>query len=453
MVFRKFYLLLLSRVVVLAVNALLLGYFFFRPEFIFTSIFLFAVFIIQVVSLIIFLNRTNSQLATFINYIENEDPQITFREQGSLIRDKQLYKYFSHLSEIITGYRSREKRWQYLLDYSIGNLEAGVMVLAADGRIEVLNKPAKKLLAIRNENNMESIRDADPGLLFAIRSIMPGQRKIYKFRQKDDYRQLLLRSANFRLFDEQLKLVLMQDIRNELQDKELDSWQNLIRVITHEVNNTLSPVTSLTTLLLDQLSLQYNSKGGFEADGEDLCRKTIEGLQIINERNAGLLRFVSEFRSSALPPQITPKHFKVQELFSRTAGLFAKSLSDLSIGFSFVTEPISLTMFADESLLSQVLINLVKNAVDSFDGTEISPKEIACSAWMDENDRVVMEVSDTGPGIPGSITDKIFIPFFTTKEKGSGIGLSFSRQVIRKHHGSIEVFSEPGQGSRFVIKI
>ena len=450
MVFKRFYLFLLGRITVLAINALLTGYFIFRPEFLFTSVFLSVVFIIQVADLILFLNRTNTRLATFMQYLENDDPRMVFR--GNSAPDKHLNRYFSQLSTIITNYRSREKRWQYLLDYTIENLDAGIIVLAAGDNIEKINKPARIMLSMKNETTLSSITDADPGLVFLIRSITPGQRKIYKLRLKDEYRQLLLRASTFRLFDDRLKLVYMQDIRSELQDKELDSWQKLIRVITHEVNNTLSPVTSLTSLLLCQLT-ELEADGITGPQRAEICRRTVDGLRIINERNAGLLKFVSEFRSSALPPQISPVHFRVDDLVAETGTLFAEQFSRKGIQFIRTTEPVTLTLFADRSLLAQVLVNLVKNAIECFEGSSDTPKEIRCFSRMDEEDHVVIDVADNGPGIPGSIVDRIFIPFFTTREGGSGIGLSFSRQVIRKHHGSIDVFSQPGKGSRFIIKI
>ncbi len=452
MVFRRFYLVILFRIILLAVNALLVGYFFFRPVFIFTSIFLSAVFVIQVILLVLFLNRINTQLATFANYLENDDPQISFRENGSMIRDRQLYKYFRHLSDIISEYRTREKRWQYLLDYTIENLDTGIIVLNDTNQIEIVNKPAKRLINLRNEKYIENIPDADPGLIFAINAILPGQRKIYKFRQKDDLRHLLLKCARFRLYNEQLKLVSMQDIRNELQDKELESWQKLIRVMTHEVNNTISPVTSLTTLLLEKLET-HECREGFSESTSEICRKTIEGLSIINERNAGLLRFVNEFRTSTLPPQIAPEHFRVHDLLMETATLFSASLNDNRIHLECHTEPSGLSVFADKKLLSQVLINLVKNGIECFEHTNIINRRIVCAGTMDETDRVVIEVADNGPGMTAQIADKIFIPFFTTREQGNGIGLSFSRQVVRRHRGTIEVFTEPGSGSRFIIKI
>ncbi len=452
MVFRRFYLLLVTRILILAANAILSGYFVFRPGYVFTSIFLAVLFVAQVISLIYFLNRINNQLATFAEYIGNEDPKVSFTEKGSLINDKQLFKYFSHLSDIVAGYRSREKRWQSLLDQSIGNIEAGILVLGSDYRIEVVNRKARSFLNLGHERGPGWMKFADPGLLFAIQSIGSGQRKIYKYVQKDNYRQLLLRSTTFRLYEEELKLVYMQDIRNELQDKEMESWQKLIRVITHEVNNTVSPVTSLTTLLLEQL-ISRDKKVSFASDGNELCDKTIEGLRIINERNEGLLRFVREFRFSALPPRITPVHFSVNETFRDTGALFTVILADRNILYSHYCQPETLILFADQSLFSQVMINLVKNAIESFEGTTIDGREITCTGKIDEEDRTVIEVADNGPGIPGSILDRIFIPFFTTREKGNGIGLSFSRQVVRKHHGTIEVFSEYGRGSRFVIKI
>ncbi|HYW95570.1 MAG TPA: ATP-binding protein [Bacteroidales bacterium] len=453
MVFRHFYIVLLARVIVLALSALLTGYFFFKPEFVFTSTLLGLFFIAQVTSLVFFLNKTNTQLATFVNYIENEDPRVSFRGNGSLIRDRQLYKYFSHLSDIIADYRIRERQWQHLLDYTVENLDVGILVISENLKLEVVNKPAKTILGMKNERQLDEIANADPGLVFAIKSIMPGQRRIFKFRQGNDFKQLLIKSTLFRLNAEHLKLVSMQDIRNELQNKEMESWQKLIRVITHEVNNTVSPVTSLASLLLEKLS-SPDGQESMQGDGRgDLCRQTIEGLRIINERNAGLLRFVSEFRSTTLPPQIAPEHFRVYDLIAQTGILLASSLEENGIRFTVNTRPPSLTVFADKKLLSHVMINLVKNAIESYVGFEREEKEISISARMDDNDRVVIQIADNGPGIPGDVIDKIFVPFFTTKESGSGVGLSFSRQVISKHHGSLEAFSDPGSGSRFIIRI
>ena len=226
-----------------------------------------------------------------------------------------------------------------------------------------------------------------------------------------------------------------------MEEKEAEAWQSLTRVLTHEIMNSLTPIASLAATAASMLPAVDGEDGDAAATRD---QDVAEALQTIDRRSHGLMRFVHAYRSVTLIPKPQFKIFPVAELFQRVEKLLRDKLNRQGIAFSSEVEPPSLEMTADPDLTEQVLLNLLLNAMEALGGME-TPR-IQMASRMNERGRVVIEISDNGPGIAPEAREKIFIPFFTTKKEGSGIGLSFSRQVMRLHHGVITVQSQAGNG-------
>ena len=243
-------------------------------------------------------------------------------------------------------------------------------------------------------------------------------------------------------------LISVQNIQAELEEKEMEAWQNLVRVLTHEIMNSITPISSLASTANDILN-QCDGAGEENLDSE--TRHDIrEAVRTIQRRSVGLLHFVETYRKMTRIPKPVFRVFKVTDLFSRLQRLMKNELEEKGIGMSWSVEPKSLELTADPELIEQVLINLVLNSIQALEGRTAG--RIKVSARLDSSGRPVIQVRDNGPGILEEVREKIFIPFFTTRRDGSGIGLSLSRQIMRLHRGTISVQSDPGVETCFNLK-
>jgi signal transduction histidine kinase len=262
--------------------------------------------------------------------------------------------------------------------------------------------------------------------------------------------QLAVYAAEFKLREQKLTLVSIQNIQSELEEKEMEAWQNLIRVLTHEIMNSVTPIASLTATVNDLLTPPSgNQKPGEETSAEAM--DDIRGaLQTIQKRSEGLLHFVDAYRKLTRIPKPQFQIFSITELFARVGQLMRVQMSGKPIHFHTKVEPESLELTADPELIEQVLINLLLNAIQAVEDQKDARIELA--ARMDQRGRTIIPVADNGPGIIAEALEKIFIPFFTTKQDGSGIGLSLCRQIMRLHSGTISVHSQPNVETIFTLR-
>jgi two-component system, NtrC family, nitrogen regulation sensor histidine kinase NtrY len=245
-----------------------------------------------------------------------------------------------------------------------------------------------------------------------------------------------------------LVILSIQDIKNELDEKELESWMKLIRVLMHEIMNSITPITSLS----ESLSHIY-STGGHSVLPEEVTVKTIattlQGLNVIKEQGKGLMSFVESYRKLTRVPEPDKKLFKVADLMSRVQILYNSLEKSDRIDLSFSLKDADLEIFADQNLISQVLINLLKNALEANENN--SDGKIMIIAGIDNDQHPEICIIDNGPGIPEKNIDEIFVPFFTTRQNGSGIGLSISKQIMRVHGGKLKVRSVPNKETVFCL--
>jgi signal transduction histidine kinase len=236
-----------------------------------------------------------------------------------------------------------------------------------------------------------------------------------------------------------------------LDEQELESWQKLIRVLTHEIMNSTGPITSCIDTILEFL---IDEDSGEIKKTENITQSTVQdilqGISIIKERSLGLSEFVQNFRSLTILPKIFPTKFLVEDLFNHIPFLFAEEIHSKGIEMNINVLPKKLELTADSKLIEQVIINLIHNSIDAVANKE--KKQICLKSFINSNNRIVCQVIDNGKGIPEDLIDTIFVPFFTTKAKGSGIGLTLSREIMKLHGGSIKAFSEPGKETIFTLE-
>jgi nitrogen fixation/metabolism regulation signal transduction histidine kinase len=259
---------------------------------------------------------------------------------------------------------------------------------------------------------------------------------------------LLVKANSFTSDNRELILLSVQDIKNELDEKELDSWRKLIRVMMHEIMNSITPITSLSESLAGYFYTDGKIKITSEIDKKTI-ETTIRGLEVIREQGKGLISFVESYRKLTRLPKPEKKPFSAKNLIENILILSGSFQHAEHVDVSFNVQPEELEILADEKQISQVLINLVKNAFQANADNSEAKVKILCG--LGATGRPEIKVVDNGPGIPDDVLDKVFIPFFTTKENGSGIGLSLSRQIMQMHGGTLKLISNQGKQTAAVL--
>jgi len=273
-----------------------------------------------------------------------------------------------------------------------------------------------------------------------------------KIRKQDETLQLAIYVAEFKVANRIIKMATIKNIQSELEENEMESWQKLIRVLTHEIMNSITPIASLTQTLhylISDVREKYKLTIAENSDTE-----TIEEIELaidtIHKRSTGLLSFVESYRDLTRIPNPKYSIFAIKDLFDNLKGLMKEELKKHKIECVTAVTPDNLELSADEQLIEQVIINLIKNAVQALEDTE-NPR-IELKAFLDPYGKIVIQLKDNGQGILPEVLDKVFVPFFSTKPKGSGIGLSLSRQILRLHGGTLTARSEPDVETVFTLK-
>ena len=412
----------------------------------------------EIFSLIRYVEKTNRHLSRFLLAIKHGDFSHSFsgKEQGPAFAE--LIDLFNAVMEKIRHTRSEKEEHYHYLQTVLHHVGMGLLAFRADGEVDLINTAAKRLLHVAGLKNITALEPLSKQLVKILLTIKAGEKALVKINAGE--MELAIHAAEFLLKNQKITLVSIQNIQSELQEKEMEAWQTLIRVLTHEIMNSMTPITSMTATVLDlltPLSEEARETGGKEeepgadttVDAETLADIT-NALKTIHKRSQGLTHFVSAYRNLTLIPKPVFKVFPIEELFARVETLMIEKFAKAGIGFYWRVEPQTLELTADPGLMEQVLINLLLNTAEALK-THKNPR-VELTADQDEIGRVVIRVTDNGPGIVKEALGKVFIPFFTTKKTGSGIGLSLSRQIMKLHGGSIFVHSVPDEKTVFTLK-
>lgn len=342
----------------------------------------------------------------------------------------------TEMQDALKHYRSNLQKKESQLQYfqALANhIDMVVLVYAPDGQMEWINEAAKRLIHMEHPRTVDDLTEFHPNLPEKLRTLKAGDLSVWQIKEEEETVQLALSGMEFIIQGRKLLIAGMKNIHSALDSRETEAWQKLIRVLTHEIMNSITPIISLTELL---------TKHADSLEGDEETKTEMKQmLQTIGRRGNGLVRFMNSYREVSHLPHPLLKLYNAGELLKGVVQLMQNDTDDLHLSLPNVP----LRLIADKEQIEQVLINLIRNA------RENEATQITLSAGITPGNHLFLRVTDNGTGIDPEVQERIFIPFFTTKPTGSGIGLTISRQIMHQHHGSITVQSKVGEGSTFTL--
>lgn len=401
------------------------------------------------IELFYFIDRSNREFRNMILTLKHHDFTQSFTTRFKEKSFRELEETFSEIRQIYRNARiEREVHYQYL-QFIINHINVSLICFRNDGTISLFNPAARKMFGISSPDNIDSIKRISKELYDLMLKIGAGQNELIRLILKGELMNLSVYVTEFKLQDIPHKLFSIQNIKEELEAQELESWQKLIRVLTHEIMNSVTPVSSLSSAINEMLTENSGKRKPISQIPSDDLNDMYDSLRTIEERSKGLLNFVSTYKNLSRLPRPDFIDIKLEELFNHILSLMKKVMDKQNINLEVKVEGKDLAIYADRDMITQVLINLLVNAKDALDRRK--DKKIRLSGFRLKK-KMFIQVSDNGPGIDQESLDKVFIPFFTTKKRGSGIGLSLARQIMRLHKGSIYFTTEDGKGTTFTLE-
>lgn len=449
MVNRSFYLQLILRIVLITMTALALA---FLPIVLPAYYVLIPAYLLiqQTIWLIQYVNRTNEKIAFFFESVKNEDFSLKFPEDIPEQSFGELNQRMNEVNELIQEVFMANRTQEAYFKEVLAQVGVGILSYNSQGHVLFANHSVKQLLNCEQLNHIRQVESVNATLYELLSSPHPFGRRLIEVVNEREVIPLSLKSSAFTSQKETIMLLTVQDIRQELDEKETDSWLKLIRVLTHEIMNTVTPITSVTTAILDNFSID-NQLIPAEQFDDDRIKHTVKGLEVVKEQGKELMNFVQSYRSFLNVSRPNKEIVRLVDLLDTLNILLSTDLRDKHIRLDIAIEPDDLDLFIDRQQIIQVLLNLCKNAIQALDTSEHEQKIINLFAGISQDGKKWIEVRDNGPGIPPEVIDQIFVPFFTTKVSGSGIGLSLSKHILRLHGGNLRVYSIPFERTSFFL--
>lgn len=373
-------------------------------------------------------NRRNTGRLKFLSEaVAGGDFSFTFPEGDKRRTDQVTAESLNRIRDMLSRTRQetidKERYYAQILE----NVRTGIVAYDEQGFVTQTNRAAAELFGLPVLTHIRQLDRVSNGLADLLLAAAAGDTRTLTLHDVESTRQLSLQVSQSRIRDRNLRILVVNDIHNELDNKEIDSWISLTRVLTHEIMNSVSPITSLSESLRTLVP--------------DTSSELYKGLDVIHSTGRGIEGFVESYRQFTHIPTPAPTLFYVRGLVERAVQLVQSVPENTRIDFRWSVEPGDMLLHADENLVGRVLNNLLKNAVEAIGQGNDGWVEVR--GFLNERGDVVMEVSDSGGPIPPEVEERIFIPFFTTKTDGSGIGLSISRQIMRLSGGTLTLRTRP----------
>jgi two-component system nitrogen regulation sensor histidine kinase NtrY len=389
-------------------------------------------------------NKTNADLSQFLLGIQYNDFEQGFATEQMGDSHKELYSAFNLITDKFRHLRSEQEAQNQLMQTIISNVDTGIFCADKDGKCLMINTALKQLLHKSYIPTFESLEQITPNVFEVLKKIKPGERKMVKETIQNEISQIAVQVYILKIKAEEIKVYTFYNIHNELSDQEVKSWQKLIRFLAHEIMNSIAPIASLSSSAVELIPTDG------KIDDED-AEQLRGAFRIIQKRSESLMTFTETYRKLTRIPPPKLGSINMNEFFDEIQKLFEQDLKQKGIKWKMKFLYHEIHLMADSILLEQVFINIFKNAIEALEGVE-NP-EISVLVDKTPQGKVTIQVMDNGQGIPQDVVDQIFVPFFTTKQNGSGIGLSLSQQIIRMHGGNIYLQSKEREGTVVTLSI
>ena len=448
MIFRRFVVSLAVRLVLTCVAMAIFVWLLVLPGYHSSMVLAASVLILLIVELWRYVNRTNREVARFLDAARHADfsQRFYFKNDGSGFRalGETFTDILDRIRERSTAQESEMRRSRALIEH----IPVPLMILHSDGSITLQNNAARRLFGSEHVTSLKDLRRFGFSFAESVETAVPGVRQLVTFSVEGIEYKLTLAATELIIGGHSERLISLQDIQTELDATQAEAWEDLVRVLTHEIMNSITPVTSLAATATDVVADVLNKVRDNQPIEDDLV-DLHDAIETVARRSDSLVQFVDSYRqiTRIAPPE--KKRIRLADLFETVLRLARAECTRDDIKFSVEVNPSELDVYADAVLLEPVLINLLRNAWQATES--VGKPVIRLSGHLNRRQNVVVEVADNGPGIPADIATKIFVPFFTTREKGSGVGLALARQVMIAHGGFIRVNSNDGGGSVFSL--
>lgn len=439
----------LIRVIIISLTTFLFVYLVSFNEKYVSAVIAAGAIILEIIDLFRFTTVTNKKITKFLESIRYSDFSSSFSYDNKLGKSfRDLNKSFNNVADAFRKERAEKEEHLNYLNTIVQHVTTGLLSFDTEGKVGLINSAARRFLNTPQLRNISEILAVNVTLYKKLKQMGPGEKALIRVSSDSN---LAIHATELKLRGHSYKLIALQNIHSELESKEVEAWQNLTRVLRHEIMNSITPIASLTGTLNEILSedLKPLGKDSFEISDESLSDLE-EGLQTIENRSKALVKFVDAYRDYTSIPKPKFGLIKIDELFEHICQLLKREFKEIGIDFHANILFNNLEITADRELIEMVLINLLKNAKEAL--KEVEEPKIELIARIDGERRVLLDVKDNGPGIISEAQERIFIPFYTTKKTGSGIGLALSRQIMQLHHGALSVKSEPDLYTIFTMR-
>ncbi len=382
-------------------------------------------------------SKFNKNILFLLNALDNGDYSFNFTEAKLSRRERELNRMMNRIKDILARARMETIENEKFTSLIIESVSTGIIILDEHNNVKMTNRAVNELLGLPVFTHINQLKVLDESYPRLFRELKPEDNIQIKIANEREVAQLSLRLSSIGMKNKIFKIITLNSIGNELDAKEMESWIRLIRVMTHEIMNSIAPITSLT----DTLLFSYKAPVSDDMSDEQLRQDTIDALETINRTARGLITFVQSYRKFTGVPKPDKNIIPLKLVLDNVLHLEEQQIKGKNIETEIVPGDISLSVNIDESQITQVLVNLIKNAVEAIDSHKRGKIKIVVS---EEAGRVHVNVCNNGQPIPDDIVPNIFIPFFTTKDAGSGIGLSVSRYIMRLHGGNLNHYTSDG---------
>lgn len=360
-----------------------------------------------------------------------EDNELNFRYPENSIFSRTLNRTLNRIRGIFERERRLMSGQEVYFRNMLDHVNTGIIAMRYDGKIEFMNSRAEELIQVGSISGVRQLRNINPSLYEALTDIRDGQNLKVEYYNECSLRTLLISSSSALLDNVRLKIVALNDFSAQLNENEDKSWGKLTRVMTHEIMNSITPIASLSETLI--------------ACVDDKDDNLTAGLDTIASSSRNLIKFVESYRNLTRIPQHVRKTFQLKDLVDRVFKLTEEMNADGRVAMRYIGLSDDIILYADESQIMQILVNLLKNAIQA--GTQV----ITVSAEIDLDGRVVVDVANNGAKIEKQDSDELFVPFYSTKPGGTGIGLSISRQIMRMHGGTLSLTKSDTKQTVFTL--